>query len=246
VEASAKTGEGVYEALEAISRAVIQAFETRLPDSVRCDTDAPFEPIEEGLIIALRDASALEQGGVSKAAVTHLASTNRQWETMPPDAIIDDPPATSPPELPAPPRDLTEPVPASVPSPAAPPSGQNAANPPAMDGLVSFADLWPEPEQGAVREAEAAIATERYARAIELCEALVSRVLASAAGLFGSSEAPRDPAVVPMLLGLDGRRYLTFRSIVREARSGALLTRRDALGAFAFAIHARIARSAIP
>jgi hypothetical protein len=93
---------------------------------------------------------------------------------------------------------------------------------------------------------EAAIAKGRYARAIELCEALVSRVLASAAGLFGSSEAPRDPAVVPMLLGLDGRRYLAFRSVVRDARSGANLTSRDALSAFAFAIDARIARSSIP
>jgi len=59
------------------------------------------------------------------------------------------------------------------------------------------------------------------------------------------SEAPRDASIVPLLLGLDGRRYLTFRSIVREARGDGLITAREALYAYAFAIDARIARSAI-
>ena len=86
---------------------------------------------------------------------------------------------------------------------------------------------------------------KNYARAVELCDALVSRVFASAAGLFGSAEAPRDPVLVPVLLGLDGRRYLAFRSTVREARTGTVVDAREALGAFAFAIDARIARSAI-
>jgi mutual gliding-motility protein MglA len=112
-------------------------------------------------------------------------------------------------------------------------------------GGVSFAELWPEGEQETVREVEEAITRGRYWRAIELCESLVARVLASAAGLFGSSEAPRDAAVVPILLGLDARRYLAFRSIVREARGDGLITAREALAAFAFAIDARIARSSI-
>jgi hypothetical protein len=48
-----------------------------------------------------------------------------------------------------------------------------------------------------------------------------------------------------MLLGLDGRRYLSFRQAVREARTGALVSRELALAAFAFAIDVRIARSSI-
>jgi hypothetical protein len=110
---------------------------------------------------------------------------------------------------------------------------------------VSFAELWPEGEQEMVRDVEEAIRRGRYWRAIELCETLVSRVLAGAAGLFGTSEAPRDAVVVPLLLGLDGRRYLAFRSIVREARGDGLITAREALSAYAFAIECRIARSSI-
>jgi hypothetical protein len=113
------------------------------------------------------------------------------------------------------------------------------------DAGVSFAELWPEGEQEMVRDIEDAIRRGRYWRAIELCETLVSRVLAGAAGLFGTSEAPRDVAVVPLLLGLDGRRYLAFRSIVREARGDGLITAREALTAYAFAIDCRIARSSI-
>jgi mutual gliding-motility protein MglA len=111
---------------------------------------------------------------------------------------------------------------------------------------VSFAELWPEGEQETVREVELSISAGRYWRAIELCEALVSRVFAGAALLFGTTEAPRDAAIVPLLLGLDGRRYLTFRSIVRESRGDGLITAREALSAYAFAIDARIARSSIP
>jgi hypothetical protein len=48
-----------------------------------------------------------------------------------------------------------------------------------------------------------------------------------------------------MLLGLDGRRYLGFRSIVREARGDGLITAREALAAYAFCIDCRIARSSI-
>ena len=110
---------------------------------------------------------------------------------------------------------------------------------------VSFAELWPEGEREIVSKLEAALAEQRLPRAIELCDTLVSRVLASAAGLFGSTEAPRDPVIVPVLLGLDGRRYLAFRAIVREARSGGLVLGHHALAAYAFAIDARLARSSI-
>jgi hypothetical protein len=83
------------------------------------------------------------------------------------------------------------------------------------------------------------------ANKIELCEGLVARVIGSTASLLGPTEAPRDPAVVPVLLGLSGARYLAFCATARAARAGGPLTIRDALAAFAFAIEARMARSAI-
>jgi mutual gliding-motility protein MglA len=114
-----------------------------------------------------------------------------------------------------------------------------------LPSAFTFSDLWPEAEREAVREVESAIVGRRYTRAIELSDALVARVLASAAGLFGAAEAPRDAATVPLLLGLDGRQYLAFRALVREARSGADLDSRHALEAVVFAAYARILRSAL-
>ena len=115
----------------------------------------------------------------------------------------------------------------------------------AAEAGVSFAELWPESERDTVHDVEEAITRGRYWRAIELCEALVARVLTSSASLFGSDEAPRDPAIVPMFLGLDGRRYLAFRSIVRDAHGDGLITAREALTAYAFAVDARLAQSSI-
>jgi hypothetical protein len=50
---------------------------------------------------------------------------------------------------------------------------------------------------------------------------------------------------VPLQLGLDGRPNHSVRSIVREARGDGLITAREALAAYAFAVDCRIARSSI-
>ena len=111
--------------------------------------------------------------------------------------------------------------------------------------IFSLAELWPEPERESVRQAEAMIAARDAVNAILACDVLVTRVLASAAGLVGTLDAPRDPAVVSLLLGLDGTRYLHFRTLVRAARHRESVSMRDALESFAFAIEARRAREHI-
>lgn len=113
------------------------------------------------------------------------------------------------------------------------------------DLAFSLAELWPEGERELVQRAEAAIAVGAFPLAIELCNQLVSRIFASAGGLFGTSDAPRDPALMPILLGMDGRRYLAFRALVRDARGGAEITRRQALQAITFAAEARIVRGGL-
>jgi len=70
----------------------------------------------------------------------------------------------------------------------------------------------------------------------------VARVLASGASLAGTVEAPRDPAVVAMLLGLAGPRYLSFRTTVRSARRREEVGARGAIDAYLFALEARRAR----
>jgi signal recognition particle receptor subunit beta len=227
----ATRGDGVYQSLEAITKLVVASFESSIPAGER-QLSAQLEAIEGGLSEALRNADSGD--GFGSEAPSVIASL-----TVPPAGGS---------------------APSTAPGPNRPDRGAEAPGEVAArallkhDGLVpkgdvpsafTFSDLWPELERDAVREVESAIVSRRYARAIELSDALLARVLASAAGLFGAAEAPRDAATVPLLLGLDGRQYLAFRALVREARTGADLDVRHALEAIVFAAYARILRSAL-
>jgi mutual gliding-motility protein MglA len=106
----------------------------------------------------------------------------------------------------------------------------------------SMSEMWPESDRESVRQAEAMMAAKDAVNAILACDVLVTRVLASAAGLVGTLDAPRDPAVVALLLGLDGARYLHFRTSVRAARHREPVTMKDAFEGFTFALEARRAR----
>jgi mutual gliding-motility protein MglA len=244
VPASATTGLGIYDALEQVSSRVMRSFAARMPGVA--GTSISFAAAEGGLEAALRDASADAATRGSGAVVTRLPAPAVAWPAMPPNTTLDATPGRTPdatPEVAA--TKAGEPAEGNGASaPAARAEPEPARDAASLPGL-SFAELWPEGERETVRQVEAAIATRRHAQAIALCETLVSRALASAAGLFGSTEAPRDPVLVPMLLGLDGRRYLAFRAQVRDARTGALLDAADALSVYSFAIDARLARNAI-
>jgi hypothetical protein len=111
--------------------------------------------------------------------------------------------------------------------------------------MLSFSPLWPEADRESARQAETALAAGDAAGALQLCDLLVTRLLASAAGLTGNAEAPRDPSLVVLLLGLDGRRYLAFRSAVRSARAHEPVGPNDALEAYVFALEVRRALAAI-
>jgi signal recognition particle receptor subunit beta len=235
----ATRGDGVYQSLDAITKLVVANFESTIPEGER-HLSAQLSAIEGGLHEALRNADTTD--GFASEAPSVIASL-----TVPPAGGS---------------------APSTAPGPGRPDRGAEAPGEVAARALLrseatspkevvvpksdvtplpafSFSDLWPEGERDAVREVESAIAGKRYARAIELSDALLARVLASAAGLFGSTEAPRDVATVPLLLGLDGRQYLAFRALVREARSGVDLDSRHALEAVVFAAYARILRSAL-
>jgi hypothetical protein len=68
----------------------------------------------------------------------------------------------------------------------------------------------------------------------------VARALASGATLVGSAhDAPRDPALVALLLGIEPRRYLEFRALVRDTRGGTLIPIESALAAYAFVLDLR-------
>lgn len=125
------------------------------------------------------------------------------------------------------------------------------ANPPIQIGMarlpselgLSFAQLWPTSEQGVARDVESALGSGDAARVATGCDQLVSRALAGVAGVLGATaEAPRDPATIALLLGLDGRRYLGFRLLVRDIRGGRRVGGPELLSLYAFAIDTRLAR----
>ncbi len=108
---------------------------------------------------------------------------------------------------------------------------------------MSFSVLWSERERPTVAAVEQAIAEGDATRVASGCELLVSRSLAAVAGVLGATtEAPRDPATVCLLLGIDGRRYLEFRTLARDAKQARLLSRRQLLTLYAFAIDVCLAR----
>lgn len=264
---TATTGEGVYESLEAITRAVLDDFERRVPGQ-RGGAAASLELPEGGLMEALRRAedsdawgeelaeraarnvqrnpsgmlllSDLPDADVGEAAAQAVARDLQglaRHETEPPAPVphFDTaPPAAMPP--------MSEPPPVPRLSSVPPPPIEA---PPSASGM-SFETLWPVPERGMVRELETTLAQGDFERAIVLAEQLVSRSLANAAALLGGNlDAPRDPATVALLLGLDGRRYLEFRALVRDVRSGRGVNEAEALAAYATAIEVRLARTRV-
>jgi hypothetical protein len=112
------------------------------------------------------------------------------------------------------------------------------------DGF-SLSVLWADDERASVLQIEHLIAAGDTVGAVLACDVALMRVLASTAGLAGPADAPRDPSLVWLLLGLDGARWLSFRSLVRAARDGAEITQREAVACLLLAAEARRARDRI-
>ncbi len=270
---TATTGEGVYESLEAITRAVLDDFERRVPAGQRGMGATSLELPEGGLMEALRRAEDSDAWGEELA---ERAARNVQRhpsgvlllsevpEADPGEAaaravaqgLRGDPPSLTPtvrvesePPIPPPHFDTAPAMPSMSEPPAAP---RHSSLPPRPEASAaggagfSFELLWPAQERITVRELEEALAQSDFERAVTLADQLVARALASAASLLGGNlDAPRDPATVALLLGLEGRRYLEFRALVRDVRSGRGVSASEALSAYAMSVDVRLARARI-
>ena len=256
-------GEGVYEALEAITRAVMEDFDRRVPES-RAMERASLEVPEGGLVEALRRAEHAAEDPVFENRMTVRTSSGAMRLSDLPETDVGEAAAravTGEEALQAP-R-----VGVSIPSLAVPQAAQvtlpaisgagglSATSEPAEKtirgqlggesaavaaGGFSFSPLFAAGEQGAVQVVETALALGDPAAAITAMDQLVARALAGGAALVGSAhDAPRDPALVALLLGVEPRRYLKFRSLVREARAGSLLSQETGLAAYAFVLDLR-------
>jgi signal recognition particle receptor subunit beta len=268
----ATRGAGVFEGLERITRIVMRAYEADLPKNEGSPGLARADSDDAGITDAIRGltespylrstpfagtrAVRLEGGGPSSLEAIPSPIPRRQQSSPDLASFL----AASAPVPPGP-EDRSELDEGPVEAKAVPPVRVEAPvaavvtearaeavrveEPRERAGGFSFAALWAEGEREAARDVEEAIASRDPVRAVLACDVLVTRVLASAAGLAGNLDAPRDPGVVALLLGLDGRRYLGFRAIVRAARVGDGVMTRAALDVYAFAIEARRARDAI-
>jgi signal recognition particle receptor subunit beta len=263
---TATTGEGVYESLEAITRAVLDDFERRVPGQRGMGVTS-LELPEGGLMEALKRAEDSDAWGdelaerAARAVQRHPSGLLMLSEL--PDSDVGEAAAHAviagmggEPSSPQPSTVLTPPphfdTAPAVPPMTEPPPAPRASNlPPAPDAIdastgLSFELLWPQQERATVRDLEASIAQGDFERGVTLADQLVARALASAASLLGGSlDSPRDPATTALLLGLEGRRYLEFRGLVRDARSGRGVEISEALSAYAMAIEVRLARARI-
>jgi signal recognition particle receptor subunit beta len=265
----ATKGEGVFEGLERITRLVLRSYENDPKVSIGASADPPSDESakgsrslpEDGIAQALR---AMEEEGVVEAptklsaVVPESGSTIAELASASGGGTIrartnSDVPRESP-RPPAPDvksSSTSTRVAAPEASPAgAPALGGPSSRPPKGDSAraaasFSMAEMWPESDRESVRQAEAMMAARDAVNALLACDVLVTRVLASAAGLVGTLDAPRDPAVVALLLGLDGTRYLHFRTAVRAARHREPVTMKDAFDGFTFALEARRARESL-
>jgi signal recognition particle receptor subunit beta len=254
---TATNGEGVYEALEAITRAVMEDFDRRVPES-RALERASLEVPEGGLVEALRRAENATSEPTFEAHTTIRSASRLLGLSEMPETDVGEAAAravTGGEHVPE--RHELEPS-LIVPSPPVP---ETAVTMPAMSGgdsvhapepselppaalprpdAFSFSLLFPGGEQGVVRVVESALSLGDPAAALTAMDQLVTRALASGAALVGSAhDAPRDPALVALLLGVEPRRYLKFRGLVRQARAGTLISVEAGFWAYAFVLDVR-------
>ena len=93
-------------------------------------------------------------------------------------------------------------------------------------------------ERRAVELAEGHLARGEAKAAILSADVALSRLLATVGATLGSQSAPKEPALVAYMLGLDGARYLAFRALVRNARKNDPVTLSSAFEAFLLLLEA--------
>lgn len=229
----ATTGEGVFELLEKVTRLVVENYRADLPPGgAKVEGTPLFLDAEDvGLSGAIRD---LADSRPAKAPSTGQRGLGPAPSPAESPATAAAPPA-SPVKSPEP-RERGGPTPPVAFEHLTTPAPASAAGP------FSLSDLWPASDRDTVRRAELSLASRDPAAAVAVCDDLLSRVLAAGSLLLGGqgqAATARDPAVVVLMLGLDGGRYLAFRAVVRAVRAKREPRLLEALECYAFVVEAR-------
>lgn len=262
VGTTATTGEGVFELLEKITKLVVEGYRADLPaGGVKVEGSPLFLDAEDvGLSGAIRDLADARPRPRSSPTAAAASSGRREGS---PGSGASGPRSSSTearaahgtqgarsalspsPATPVTNEHLPTPAPAPSVTTAAAMASAAAAAAPAMAGPFSLAELWPASDRETVRRAELALAARDTSAAVAVCDDLLSRVLAAGslllggAGTSGPQTTARDPAVVVLVLRLDGPRYLAFRAVTRAVRAKREPTVLEALECYAFVVEAR-------
>lgn len=243
----ATSGEGVQRTLDTITKLVLEAYEAQLPE--------PAPSHREVQVPAESPSVSVSGNGVGGTKPYEDSEVVTSVSDRPRAPIDDDVETSSPPSSRVLVSDVSK-LEAAAEEDEAPPSSvesvagtgwrseldrlEQAAERPA--GL-SFSPLFSPGERALIEQIEQAIAHGDHADALGMCDAAISRLLTSVAAIAaveGARPSPHDPAL-PLLLGLDGRRYLAFRALARRARQIGDVGIRDALESYAFVLEARVA-----
>ncbi|MBO6939007.1 MAG: gliding motility protein [Deltaproteobacteria bacterium] len=220
IETIATSGEGVMEALDTLVRLTLEDLEARGTFGEEGRVSAPPEFESEGRSLESQIGAASEaiwRASVAKSVDADMAS---EFESEAPTTPST--PVVPPSEAPRRARTTIETFPPTE----------------LVGGAPSWAPLFDTDDQALVRSIERAMADGSLAEAITRTEQLVDGLLSRVSTALG---AATDPVLSLPLLGVGGARWLTYRRVVRRARSGGPLDQRDALEALAMAIELRLA-----
>lgn len=260
-ETCATSGVGVFEALDALARLVLEDFERRMPEAQAQLSPGGFRLAEGGLVEALRAADQdgardeprvvreeLEEDeapvgeSAALAVVGEGARASERSRSVPPLR-----PEPLRPELSRSERlssstaavrsePEAESFPLSESGEAAVATSLASVMPrgpaPSTSSALSFVVLWGEEDRVLAREVEGNLQRAEWAAAVLGCGALVRRCLGRAA-LEGEGELL---AVTLLACGVDAARYLWLRQQIVAARAGAVPDRTTALTAYLFAV----------
>ncbi len=253
----ATAGDGIYEALEAITRAVLEDFENRMPEHRELITGQLMVP-EGGLADALRQAEVDEVEAKEKQSlcldfpadsvaadfVNAVHATSDVGEeaarlaaepgTRPGVGTLD---ALSPP--------WASNIPALRPNDESNPTVPSIQESWETQPGFSLSRMWPHADREIVRSVEKALAQCDWVSAVTDCGRLVERTLAVVAQVGGEPGLVQVPAVCCILLGVDGRKYLEFQRVLTSVRESCIPSEHEALQAFAFALGVRQAQASL-
>ena len=253
----ATAGDGIYEALEAITRAVLEDFENRMPEHRELITGQLTVP-EGGLADALRQAEvnavepkqkhALSLDFSADSIAADFASAVRATSDVGEEAarlaaepgtrpgvgtldVLSTPWASDIPELR--PNDESDTTAHSI---------QESWT---MAPGFSLSRMWPHADREIVWSVEQALSRCDWVSAVTDCGRLVERTLAVVAQVGGEPGLLQTPAVCCILLGVDGRKYLEFQRVLTSVRESCIPSEHEALQAFAFALGVRQAQASL-